>query len=164
VAEVGDLGYKFAMPLRPHLRRLDEVWIDEPIYFVTITTKDRRPVLACQEAFTILVSEFRNAPTRHGWTVERFVVMPDQFICSAPKAAIAPPVSLSDFVGRMKQWSAKAILRALGLAPPLWQTEFFDHVLRSNESYESKWRYVVENPVRAGLARLVEDWPARSQR
>ncbi len=41
-----------------------------------------------------------------------------------------------------KQWTAKGILRATGATPPLWQKEFFDHVLRSDESYESKWHYV----------------------
>jgi hypothetical protein len=36
---------------------------------------------------------------------------------------------------------------------------FFDHVLRSRESYEQKWLYVRENPVRAGLVQRVDDWP-----
>ena len=34
---------------------------------------------------------------------------------------------------------------------PLWQSEFFDHVIRSADSYTEKWNYVRENPVRAGL-------------
>jgi hypothetical protein len=32
---------------------------------------------------------------------------------------------------------------------PIWQREFFDHLLRSEESYDQKWNYVRENPVRA---------------
>ena len=36
---------------------------------------------------------------------------------------------------------------------------FFDHLLRSEESYAQKWDYVRENPVRAGLVKNVEDWP-----
>ena len=40
-----------------------------------------------------------------------------------------------------------------------WQTGFFDHVLRSGESYGEKWEYVRMNPVRAGLAARPEDWP-----
>jgi len=58
-----------------------------------------------------------------------------------------------------KQWTAKGILRATGATPPLWQKEFFDHVLRSDESYESKWHYVRENPVQAGLVSTADDWP-----
>jgi len=42
---------------------------------------------------------------------------------------------------------------------PLWQRGFFDHLLRSEESYGQKWNYVRENPVRAGLAQNPEDWP-----
>jgi putative transposase len=41
----------------------------------------------------------------------------------------------------------------------LWQRGFFDHLLRNSESYAQKWNYVWENPVRAGLASKVEDWP-----
>ena len=40
----------------------------------------------------------------------------------------------------------------------LWQPEFFDHVLRSNESYSQKWNYVFDNPVRAGLAGSANEW------
>jgi hypothetical protein len=31
-------------------------------------------------------------------------------------------------------------------------TWIFEHVLRSSESYTEKWNYVLDNPVRAGLA------------
>ena len=43
--------------------------------------------------------------------------------------------------------------RELKLAGGIWQEEFFDHVLRSSESYSQKWNYVKENPVRAGLVK-----------
>jgi len=43
-------------------------------------------------------------------------------------------------------------------APPVWQRGFFDHLLRSDESYEQKWNYVRENPIRAGLAKSADDW------
>jgi putative transposase len=67
--------------------------------------------------------------------------------------------SLSRFIGGFKQWTAKGILQGTGLPPPLWQKQFFDHVLRSDETYQSKWLYIWNNPVRAGLVRLAEDWP-----
>jgi REP element-mobilizing transposase RayT len=141
------------------LRRLDTVWITPAIYFLTICTADRRALLANDAAFAIFRAEFEAAPERHGWTVGRFVVMPDHihFFCASDESPSAAP--LSRFVGAFKQWTAKSILRSRGLAPPLWQKQFFDHLLRSNESYESKWRYVLENPVRAGLVKAAEDWP-----
>jgi putative transposase len=42
-------------------------------------------------------------------------------------------------------------LRGRGMEAPHWQKGFFDHFLRSEESYQEKWHYVRENPVRAGL-------------
>jgi hypothetical protein len=50
-------------------------------------------------------------------------------------------------------------LRAKGCASPYWQKGFFDHILRSKESYSGKWQYVRENPVRAGLVKSWEEWP-----
>lgn len=41
----------------------------------------------------------------------------------------------------------------------MWQADYFDRFLRSDESYSEKWDYVRSNPVRAGLAADAEDWP-----
>jgi len=48
--------------------------------------------------------------------------------------------------------------RELNFSETIWQAEFFDHVLRSSESYSQKWDYVKENAVRAGLVVSVDDW------
>jgi hypothetical protein len=40
-----------------------------------------------------------------------------------------------------------------------WQPGAFDHLLRGTESYERKWHYVWQYPVRAGLVSHPEDWP-----
>ncbi|HEY9249738.1 MAG TPA: hypothetical protein VIO38_11420 [Rariglobus sp.] len=58
-----------------------------------------------------------------------------------------------------KEWTAKRVLAALVRPSPLWQPKFFDHVLRTPESYAEKWSYVAQNPVRAGLASTPDDWP-----
>jgi REP element-mobilizing transposase RayT len=83
--------------------------------------------------------------------------MPDHvhFFCSPIQEAS----SLSTFVGKWKEWTAKLGHRQLGMPRLLWQAEFFDHVLRSEENYEEKWNYVRNNPVRAGLVESGENWP-----
>ena len=40
-----------------------------------------------------------------------------------------------------------------------WQRDFFDHRLRRDESLEEKAVYILQNPIRAGLAGRIEDWP-----
>lgn len=147
------------MTQHKHLSRLASLWSDQPVFFITACTHERRPLLACTEAFAVIQDEFRSAPQRHGWGVGRFVVMPDHihFFCAGGAGVDASP--LSRFVGSFKEWTAKRICRSLGMQPPIWQREFFDHVLRSHESYADKWLYVRENPVRAGLVQTAEAWP-----
>jgi putative transposase len=130
-----------------------------PVYFITVCVAGRRPLLANSEAFAVLRSEWEAARSRYGWTVGRFVVMPDHVHFFSVCDETQESKSLSAFVGGFKQWTSKAILPQLSLPAPLWQREFFDHLLRSDESYGLKWKYVRDNPVRAGLARSSDDWP-----
>ena len=99
------------MRVRKHLKRLDTISVAVPVYFVTICVADRRPLLANDEAADILRSEWQAASGRYGWTVGRFVVMPDHvhFFCACDETETSK--SLSIFIGGFKQWTAKAILR-----------------------------------------------------
>jgi REP element-mobilizing transposase RayT len=83
--------------------------------------------------------------------------MPDHvhFFC-APELDAKP---LPIFIGFWKEWSSKRIKRIANMADPVWQEEFFDHVLRSSESYSEKWNYVRNNPVRHGFVTDADDWP-----
>jgi REP element-mobilizing transposase RayT len=67
--------------------------------------------------------------------------------------------SLSAFIRDWKKWTTRKLRDSGLVAPIVWQPEFFDHVLCSADSYEEKWHYVRDNPVRAGLAASAEAWP-----
>jgi len=58
-----------------------------------------------------------------------------------------------------KRWTANQIIKQTSFTSPLWQPEFFDHVIRSADSYSEKWAYVQANPVRAGLVNYASQWP-----
>jgi len=166
-----------------HLHRLRWLYPRQKLYFITTNTHDRWPILASPAVASILIKEWQEAPDRHGWLVGRYVIMPDHvhFFC----APLQDDHSLSRFVGAWKEWTAKQVLKVFcatqaqaglqatrsssrvesGAQGPgeyrsrLWQSEFFDHLLRSRESYSEKWDYVWRNPVRAGLVLKAEDWP-----
>ena len=57
-----------------------------------------------------------------------------------------------------KQWTSKRIGVESNIKGRVWQAEFFDHVLRSEESYSQKWDYVRENPLRGALVECADDW------
>ena len=42
---------------------------------------------------------------------------------------------------------------------PLWQRSYFEHVLRDDEDTIAVARYILDNPVRAGLVREPLDYP-----
>ncbi len=69
---------------------------------------------------------------------------------------------LSDWMKSLKNSLSKT-LREMQIPAPHWQKGFFDHVLRSEESYSEKWLYVAENPVRKGLVARYEDWPYQGE-
>jgi REP element-mobilizing transposase RayT len=146
------------MPTHHHLRRLDRLWTSQPVVFVTTCIVGRRPILCQQGAVEVLLAEWRHAHARHGWKIGRYVVMPDHvhFFCAA--GTEGPCTSLSQFMGPWKEWTAKGLTKALGISAPVWQKQFFDHVLRSRESYAEKWAYVRDNPVRANLVSDAGQW------
>ena len=44
----------------------------------------------------------------------------------------------------------------------LWQPEYFDRFIRSEQHLSFSIRYIEDNPVKAGLVNKVEDWPFSS--
>ena len=141
-----------------HLRRLPILYASQPLYFITICVRDRSISMCRPEVQALFVREWDSSLAHYGWAVGSYVMMPEHvhFFCRGNPDAVA----LSKFVGKWKERTSKAV-RSHGLTPPFWQKEFFDHVLRSDESYAQKWEYVANNPVRAGLAKVAQEWPYR---
>ncbi len=63
--------------------------------------------------------------------------------------------SLIAIMRTIKGASAHLINRQLRRNGAVWQEESFDHVLRSSDGLDAKVNYVLQNPVRKGLAK---DW------
>jgi REP element-mobilizing transposase RayT len=133
--------------------RLDRTFDSRPLYFVTFNVERRRPVLATAEVHRAFVHFAEQAYTGHNIAVGRYVIMPQHvhlFVGGDES------LQLGRWIGLLKQHLGKAVVAPLR---PLWQRGFFDHVLRSDESYSEKWKYVRDNPIRAGLADDADEWP-----
>jgi putative transposase len=141
--------------MRERLRRLEWVYERTPIYFVTACTDQRRAILADPHVHDELLAFGRTGPERGAW-LGSYVLMPDHI--HAFVALDHEQITLADWMKSLKNALSKS-LRNQRIKAPHWQKGFFDHVLRSGESYEGKWWYVRENPVRAGFVRQWKDWP-----
>ncbi len=59
----------------------------------------------------------------------------------------------------MKGISARNINCLLGRSGSVWLDESFDHVVRARDRSRSKFEYVCNNPVRAGLVTSPDEYP-----
>ena len=66
---------------------------------------------------------------------------------------------LAVLLRRVKGRSARALNARLGRQGPVWQAGYHDRALRQEEDLQCIARYVVANPLRAGLVRRIGDYP-----
>lgn len=145
-------GYRMYPRLPPRLPRL---FPSNPVFFVTLCTYRRRRVLATIPVNARFIQFAERAYTKHNIAVGRYVIMPDHihlFVSGSDD------FELGGWIGTLKHSLAKSV-PGKTTSQPFWQRGFFDHVLRSEESYGQKWNYVLDNPVRAGLVGKADDWP-----
>ena len=77
------------------------------------------------------------------------VIMPNHvhFLC-----AFAEPDAMLKQCEDWKRYTARRINKLVNRSGTVWQTDQFDHLVRSPEQFGSSRKYVAENPQKAGLA------------
>jgi putative transposase len=133
---------------------LGNVYIRDPLYFITCCAYRRRSLFANESFHQAFVQFCKRAEIEHGIAVGRYVILPDHlhFFVS-----LGEHIPLAEWIGSLKRVTARAA-RNPDSTDPVWQRSFFDHVMRSVESYSQKWEYVRQNPVRAGLVGDADEW------
>ena len=125
-------------------------------YLVTTVTRHRDPVFTDFHCARTLVGVLRHAGAAGMVDWLAWVIMPDHFHALL---TLGPRGDLSSLEHMVKGRSARQINLRLGRAERLWEPGFHDRALRSEENRLAAARYIVANPLRAGLARRVGDYP-----
>ncbi|WP_188860684.1 REP-associated tyrosine transposase [Marinobacterium nitratireducens] len=138
-----------------HGRDLRKGRVSEPgtAYLVTTVTRNRQALFRDLQSARILVRSLR-AESDNATTLA-FVVMPDHLHWLLQ---LIDGVTLSGLMQRVKSASAHHINRHLQLSGAVWQSGFHDHAVRTEEDLRQLARYVVANPLRAGLVSKVGDY------
>ncbi|WP_409317316.1 REP-associated tyrosine transposase [Pseudomonas sp. KCJK9016] len=125
------------------------------IYLLTTNTARRVPVFSDFMLGRLVVSQFRAAQEEGFANSLAWVVMPDHFhwLIELKRG------SLGELMQRTKSLSTKAVSRVTGLKAGLWQQGYHDRALRKEEDLVKLARYVVANPLRAGLVEKLGDYP-----
>jgi putative transposase len=143
--------------------------IDQPgeFHFVTFSTYQRRQFLAPERTRTIVLEVLQGCLEKHGAFCHGFVVMPNHVHAIL---SVATHSTIASFLQawkktssyRIKRFYAQELINYHDLCPrdcPIWQAKFYDFNLQSDEKLREKLKYMHANPVTAGLALTLLDWP-----
>ena len=132
-----------------HRLRLGRVSLQGQVYHIVTTTRERTPAFSdfyqARIAIRVLMDEDRLGKV----STLAFVLMPDHLHWLLQ---LEDDVDIAQVVGRVKS----LIARRCGGA--LWQSGFYDHALRKEEDVAAVARYIVANPLRAGLVSKLGDY------
>ena len=125
------------------------------LYLLTTATSDRHSVFSDFALGRLVVAELKSAQL-DGWVQSlAWVLMPDHFHWLIELG----DSSLDELMRRVKTNSARVINHQRSSSGPLWQAGYHDRALRQEEDVQAVARYVVANPLRAGLVARLGDYP-----
>jgi len=139
-------------PTSNQLRKA-RVSIPNQIYLVTFVTHGR---LHHFQDFHCARLMIRTMKKSRGINTLAFTVMPDHVHWLIQ---LGEQLSLSRVLQSLKSVSAKQLNSHLGRTGRFWQDGFHEHALRKEENVIDAARYIVANPLRAGLVSSVGDYP-----
>lgn len=125
------------------------------IYLVTATTFDRKKVFTDWMVGRMLVSEIKAAQEQGLADSLAWVVMPDHLHWLFELRDGTLPA----LIQRVKSRSAILINKARGCEGRLWQRGYHDKAIRKEEDLLGFARYIIANPLRAGLVKSIGQYP-----
>ncbi len=124
-------------------------------YSLTFCTEDRAEWLVDPEAVELVATQILRAARDTSFAVTAYCVMPDHVHLVVE--GLTDAADLKRFVHRAKQFSGYRYSQRWKRR--LWQRYSYERVLRTEEHTSDVVRYVLENPVRAGLAKHPTEYP-----
>jgi len=138
-----------------NIRLNKKSYIGHSWYFLTLCTFRRRRYfridLAARWLLQVLQIEVRNSD----FWARAYCLMPDHLHVLLQSES--PQADLLAFVKNFKHKTSFVCSKRAGKV--LWQTSFYDRVLRKNEAPAAVAWYIWMNPVRPGMAKKASDYP-----
>jgi REP element-mobilizing transposase RayT len=125
------------------------------VYLVTTVVQNRDPVFTEFAQGRLVVDALRKAQQEELAHSLAWVVMPDHlhWLIELKNS------TLTYVMARTKSRITLALNRKIGRAGSLWQHGFHDRAIRREEDLQAVARYIVANPLRAGLVERIGDYP-----
>ena len=126
------------------------------VYLVTFATERRQPHF---REWDVAADAARLIRASTAWQDSRllaWVLMPDHW---HGMVELGDGATLAGCVRRLKGCSARILRQQHPAIGWIWASGYHDHAIRGDEDLLETARYIVLNPVRAGLASRVGDYP-----
>lgn len=126
-------------------------------YFITTVLADReRRYFSDFACARLVVAEMRALHEAAAVNSLAWVVMPDHLHWLFQ---LGETLALSEVMKRFKARSAQRLNGYLHRQGCVWEKGYYDHALREDEEVRDIARYIIANPLRAGLVARVGDYP-----
>ena len=126
------------------------------VYLITTATHKRIPLFADFFTARVCISELRRCDLLGRCETLAFVLMPDHLHWLVQLSA----GHLPELVRNFKASSSRGINDMHNAAGrPRWQTGYHDRAIRDDHDLKASARYLVANPLRAGLVARLADYP-----
>ncbi len=118
---------------------------------VTITALERTRIFDHTQFTTDCIDQLRDQAAEQSIAVLAYCFMPDHLHLLL---SVEGNTGIIDFIGKFKSATTRLSWKRAN-NNRLWQRSFHDHLLRDREDESEYLRYILTNPVRAGL---VDEW------
>ncbi|MFV3292483.1 REP-associated tyrosine transposase [Pseudomonas sp. NY11955] len=124
------------------------------LYMLTSVTYHRRPLFLNLQFARLVIRNLRRADQELHCRSLAWVVMPDHVHWLIE----LKNVTLGTLMQRFKSQSSHALRKAGARVVPIWQAGYHDRALRHDDGVLNVARYIIANPIRAGLVSRVGDY------
>ena len=149
---------------RKHPRLKSYDYSENGSYFVTICTDEHKQILSSIKVGRglapaevvlsplgkIVKEQIEAISLRYAFVeVQKYVIMPNHIhmlvFIDGFSAGASPRPTLSDIICSFKSLATRKCKKFYS-AKNIWQTSFYDHIIRSERDYAEHYRYIEDNP------------------
>ena len=141
--------------IRKKIRLPAAQYLGRKQYFLTLACEQRRAFFGSLRVVGWVIDELKDQVGSSRFLLHAWTIMPDHLHVLLEGSD--GECDLLRFVTQFKGRTAKRVRIALDLR--LWQSRFYDHILRPTDSFYGVAAYIWMNPVRKGICKRPEEYP-----
>jgi REP element-mobilizing transposase RayT len=139
---------------KPH--RLPKEYYKGRIFVaLTLCIQNRAPIFSDAEIVKIFIDLLAGITTKHNCQIPVYCFMPDHlhFIIVGNDDEVDLLRAVASYKQKTGYWMSRNKPSAR------WQKDFYDHVIKKEESFSAWINYILDNPVRRGIVKNWLDYP-----